>query len=432
MFKRAAVLAVASFALSFPALAGEAGDIAREHLYSGDLAGGVTKLGTLTQNDAEATFAGAFLTLVQSFEGFSQGLYRHGLAAPQTGPMGPMMSVPIPANPNPEKLDYATFRALLEDFSMGLSISVDQFGLAAEKAEEEGGEFKFRLDPVKIRMDINGDGTAAENETIGNILVSAFQMDPSAMAAPRPADTTARGQTTMPSHNTAPNTEIAFDRADASWLSGYSQVIEVQADFLLAHDFSDFFNSSFHRFFPKSGLPMQAFSQGGQLMLDPETDSAIADVIAAIHTINWPVVDRERMKRVYYGLQIITESSRQNWKAILEETDDDRELLPNPRQTAIFPGGEVTDEMVSAWLATLDTADQIIKGELLIPHWRFKQGFDLKAYFQTAERTDFVMILTGYGALPFLKDGPVATAESFAAANRVFGDNLLGYAFWFN
>jgi hypothetical protein len=42
------------------------------------------------------------------------------------------------------------------------------------------------------------------------------------------------------------------------------------------------------------------------------------------------------------------------------------------------------------------------------------------------------MILTGYGALPFLKDGPIATAEDFAAANRVFGDNLLGYAFWFN
>ena len=42
------------------------------------------------------------------------------------------------------------------------------------------------------------------------------------------------------------------------------------------------------------------------------------------------------------------------------------------------------------------------------------------------------MIMTGYGALPFLKDGPVADAESFAAANRVFGDQWIGYAFWFN
>ncbi len=69
---------------------------------------------------------------------------------------------------------------------------------------------------------------------------------------------------------------------------------------------------------------------------------------------------------------------------------------------------------------------------MLIPHWRFKQGFDLKAYFETAGETDLVMILTGYGALPFLRDGPIADAESFAAANRVFGENILGYAFWFN
>lgn len=87
---------------------------------------------------------------------------------------------------------------------------------------------------------------------------------------------------------------------------------------------------------------------------------------------------------------------------------------------------------MAAWRATLDVADRILAGELLIPHWRFKQGFDLNAYFESATRTDFVMILSGYGALPYLRDGPVATADSFAEANRVFGDNLLGYAFWFN
>jgi hypothetical protein len=43
-----------------------------------------------------------------------------------------------------------------------------------------------------------------------------------------------------------------------------------------------------------------------------------------------------------------------------------------------------------------------------------------------------VMIMTGYGALPFVKEGPVASAETFAQANGVFGGNLMGYAFWFN
>ena len=72
------------------------------------------------------------------------------------------------------------------------------------------------------------------------------------------------------------------------------------------------------------------------------------------------------------------------------------------------PDASITDEKVAAWRATLDEADKVLDGELLMPHWRFKQGFDLKAYFETATRTDLVMLLTGYGALPFLKDGPIA------------------------
>ncbi|UXN72261.1 hypothetical protein N8D56_12735 [Devosia sp. A8/3-2] len=42
------------------------------------------------------------------------------------------------------------------------------------------------------------------------------------------------------------------------------------------------------------------------------------------------------------------------------------------------------------------------------------------------------MLMTGSGALPYLKDGPIADGRSFAEANRVFGTNWLNYAFWFN
>src|SRR5690606_15103041 len=128
----------------------------------------------------------------------------------------------------------------------------------------------------------------------------------------------------------------------------------------------------------------------------------------------------------------ITGLSRRNWEAILAETDDNRELLPSPRQHGITPDAMITEEQVNAWMAALDTADQVLDGTLLIPHWRFQKGFDLKAYFETARKTDLVMLITGYDALPFLKDGPIASAESFRAANEVFGDALIGYAFWFN
>ena len=106
--------------------------------------------------------------------------------------------------------------------------------------------------------------------------------------------------------------------------------------------------------------------------------------------------------------------------------------VPSAAKARNVPGSMFGSASASAWLATLDTVDQVLAGELLIPHWRFSKGFDLKAYFESATRTDLVMLITGYDALPFLKDGPIASAQSFAEANRVFGDALWGYAFWFN
>ena len=56
----------------------------------------------------------------------------------------------------------------------------------------------------------------------------------------------------------------------------------------------------------------------------------------------------------------------------------------------------------------------------------------MKTYFETATETDIVMLLTGQGALPYLADGPIADAESFAALNRVMGEDWPLFALWFN
>jgi hypothetical protein len=417
---------------ALPAGAGEAGDATREALYAGDLAGGIQRLAPLVGSDPEAAFGTGLLTFVSAIEDLSQALYRHGLAAPETGAMGPALMVPVPANPDPEPLDYDTVRAIL-----GLLVTtLDEAGAMLEAAGESG-DYVVLIDPLRIRIDVNGDGAADVAESVETIFTQAFGMArPGAAGRPvaPPAGESRSGRMqggTAPSA-AAPDTSIGLDRADAIWLAGYSQVLAAQADYLLAHDFSDLVNASFHRLFPQAGLPMEDFARGGMLMMDPESDTAIADAIAAIHTLNWPVVEPERLKGVLArGFKVI-ELSRRNWDAILSETDDQRELVPSPAQTAIVPDGVVTDEVVAAWRETLDVAEQVLRGDLLVPHWRFRQGFDLEAYFESATRTDIVMLLTGYDALPFLRDGPVATAESFAAANRVFGNEFLGYVFWFN
>lgn len=425
-----ALLALALGAM--PATAGQGGDILRNSLYRGTLSLGTAVLQPLAEaGDTEAQFGLGMLQMVTALQGLTQALYRHGLAAPETGPLGPVLGIPMPPNARPEPLDYAKFRAVLITF-------VDELDTARAtlSAAGESGDYVIVVDPLQIRIDVNGDGKADTGETVAAVVGIALG-DPSLTerpaVPPTAPDGTRRGRSENPSEAQVPPAPagIGFDRADAIWLAGYSDVFAMQADFLLAHDFSEFFNATFHRFFPRAGLMMQQYARGGQLVLDPETDTAIADLIAGIHTLDWPVIEPERLKRVRARAQEVTNYSRRNWEAILSETDDTLELVPSPKQTSLGDR-QITDEQVAAWRKTLDTVDQVLDGELLLPHWRFGQGFDLKAYFETATETDFVMILTGLGALPYLKDGPIADADSFADANRAFGGDLIGYALWFN
>jgi hypothetical protein len=326
-----------------------------------------------------------------------------------------------PANPSPEKLSYEQLHGMLDDFVTALDGARDYFEMAGA-----AGDYVIGIDPLRVRIDIDGNGTTEPGETLAALLRSAGDFTDLGFADPLPAD--GKSKTKAPQVDTS----IGFDRADAMWFAGYTQIVAAPVDLLLAHDFSGFYAAYLHRVFPKAGLPMQEYTRGGTLFMDADSDSNIADMIAAIHTLDFPVTDGARLRGVLERLKSITTYSRRNWELILAETDDNRELVPSPGQTSIVPGMDVTQDTVDAWLETLDVVDKVLEGELLVPHWRFTQGFDLRAYFETATETDLVLLLSGSGALPFLRDGPVADARSFAAANRHFGADWLNYAFWFN
>lgn len=284
------------------------------------------------------------------------------------------------------------------------------------------GEFAVEIDVAKIRVDIDGDGEAGETESVGAFLAMAAgvgeRVDMGTGLAPEMV---------------LPASVFAFDGSDALWLAGYSQVLAAQSDFLLAHDFEDFFNAALHRLFPGAGLPMEAYASDGQMFMDRDTDALLADAIAMIHTIDWPVIERERLLAVRDRALAMIDLSRRNWAAILAETDDNLEFMPAPGQTPQTTVMAVTKPMVEAWLETLDVAEAIIGGELLLPHWRYRNlGFDLAAWVEGAERTDLVLLFTGLDALPYLREGEIADAESFAAANSVFGRSIWNYALWFN
>lgn len=414
------------------AVAGQGGDLARQHLYAGTPAAGIKVLTPLADaGDAEARFGIGLLLFASALQDFTGTLLGYGMITPNPAHFEPLGT--RRDGIEPAALSYAALREVLQAFASDLDTARDVLVQAADM----GGDWVVPVDLARVRLDLDGDGAGSEAESLaalGAALAGEVRAGPIPLEVPNiiPDVAPERPRGVAGGALGQPVAGIGFDRADGYWLAGYTQVVASQVDFLLAHDFEDTFNAVGHRLFNSPALPMSPFAEGASLFMDPSTDAAIADLIAAIHTISWPVIEPERLAGIADRLHAITSLSRRNWQAVLAETDDVMELVPSPRQTALDPDARVTDEMVVVWHETLDIVDRIIDGELLLPHWRFQQGVDLKAFLTGATRTDMVMLLSGLDMLPFLAEGPKADAEAFAGANRVFGNDIWSYVFWFN
>jgi hypothetical protein len=331
--------------------------------------------------------------------------------------MLPVLRFPVPANPNPESIDYAKMRgiyaALIEDLAK----------VEATLAPLPAGEFKLKLNLTSIRLDLDGDGRGSQEESLGGIVM---QM----VAGPRRSRL---GPQQSPA-DALPPLNIAFDRADAIWLRGYAKFISAFSEFALAHDWQDAFNATAQLFFPivEGGLNVGALSRPNRQM-GGEEGGSIADAIAFLHMLRFDLVEPDRMSRVRQLLLDMIKLSRENWAAIQAETDDEEEWLPSPKQKNVAIGvTDITDDILQAWFATLKQLEDALEGRVLVAHWRFNKGIDLKMVFEEPQRFDFLLWITGQAAVPFLKDGPALSSQTWNEWQRAFRGNFLGIALWFN
>lgn len=398
----AAMLAVAP-----PAAADEAAvKQTQETLLSGKLADGAAALQAMIDanggND-EARYGLGMIEFVQAVEHLSQGLYRYGLQPPHSIVM-PIVRLPVPENPNPEPIDYGKFRALLQRFVDDLTVT--EKTLAAVKS----ADVKIPVTLATIHYDANGDGTVTEDEQFLTVLSAILDIDAEDLGH-------------------ADSFVVAFDKADTYWFRGYANVLMALGEFLLAYDWHESFDDSFHVFFPKAHSPFQeALAPPGTGFITSET--ALADLISYLH-IRWPVAEPARLRAVRDHLKAMIDLSRLDFEAIKAETDNDREWIPNPLQTAAT-GSTITAAQITAWYKVLDTYEALLDGKLLMPHWRMKQGVNLRRVFEEPQPFDLVLWITGPAALPYVEDGPMLTSEQWDAITSAFEDNFGSYAIWFN
>lgn len=383
------------------------------HLQAGTLPTCERELAELLKKnpkDPQARYGLGTIQFLHAVEGLAQDLHRYGFM--QTSWIargGPLIGdqLPLPPNPKPEQIDYLKSRKIYQDFVTRLEQAEATLALV------DSPDVKLPVHFGLIRLDLNGDGSGTDDESLWKIY-----------------ERMNRGARVQEAQ--AKQFVITFDAGDVLWLRGYCHLLMGLSETLLAYDFQELFERCGHILFAnvKSPYPFLPI-QGKEEFLSYDS---IVDLIAMIHLINFPVAEPKRMASALQHLESMVDVSSKSWDLILAETDDDNEWIPNPKQTGVIPNVKVTDEMIASWRHFLSEARDILQGKTLVPFWRAGagQGVNMRKIFTEPRRFDLVLWLQGTDVAPFLQEGKVTDPEVWQRLNRVFGGEFIGFAFWFN
>ena len=258
----------------------------------------------------------------------------------------------------------------------------------------------------------------------------------------KPADTETAWKTYQRLNHTSDPTEkdaetflIQFDAGDVPWFRGYCHLLSALAETFLAYDESSLFDHTAHLFFMKPKVPFPFLFRAPRGAVTDFDTAAFGDLFAFVHLLNFPVREPARLSAALDHLTQVTKFSRESWRRILAETDDDHEWIPNPHQTGVLPNPGVTQERVDAWLKMLDEADAILAGKKLIPFWREgsgKTGLNLRRVFTEPTPFDLVLWIQGTAAAPYLENGTLTDRAVWSEFDRAFSGQALGFSLYFN
>ncbi|TWT32578.1 hypothetical protein [Blastopirellula retiformator] len=385
---------------------------AEESLVSYDLASGKAALEDyLAENEGDASqrFGLGVVQFASAVETMSQSFYECGVRDHRQ--QIPFLRIVAAENPNPKATSYQDVRNILQRF-------VDDLAVAEQTlAKVDDKEVKLPLPLFQIRLDLNGDGTTTEAETLAGVAMHLRMIEnvPGNAGVDRPYETV-----------------VAFDYADCLWLRGYCHLLSGLAETWLAYDMQQLHDRAGYVLFEKIDSPHAYLGEAKKTF--PISGVDIIDVVALIHLINFPVKEPAKLKDAHaHFLQVIS-LSRRTWDTIEAETDDDREWIPSPKQSSPVSRVRTTPEMVTTWREFLDELEAILQGEKLAPHPRIVdgRGINVKKVFFEPQPFDLVMWVQGSGATPFLEKGPITDQAFWSRINRAFNGQFMSFAVWYN
>lgn len=356
-----------------------------------------TRLSALPAPTPDELFALAGLRFLGGVEQALQLRWQTGIRADWSEL--PILRLPIPENPNARPFASADIDTLFR----GIATDMDAARVALAALGTQDVALEIALDD--LWFDINANSTREDGEdmrTIAGLTLAGagrWGMEPVA------------------------NPVIRFDTADVAWLSAYTHFLSGFVTLALAFDPApavDRVIASAARIYDLWGdtPPPNALD----MMFGRQVDRA-AMVLLALSTPPDPALTRAAHG---HFLSMITEN-RRFWALVEAESDNGAEWVPNDRQTSGL-GLPMPPGTGARWQAVLADAEKLLKGDLLIPHWRMgaEAGINLRRMFEDPAPVDLITWIQGEGLLPWAEKGPRATADSWRDFERlVQGDGIL-------
>ena len=382
---------IASLALAAPV---QALDLT-EMLAADGLVKTETRLSVIGGPTPDELFALGGTKFLRAIERGLQLRYRYGVS-PELD-MLPVLRLPIPPNPNPEPFRDEVIEELFAQIEADMAAAIKALDRIGD-ADDVG----VIIDPERIWFDIDGDGVMTEGESLPEIVGWTLGLR-------------LNDNQRMPT--------IRFDTSDAAWLSAYAHLISAFAEAVLALSPTEAIAEVRAA---SEGYQALNDATGGFARMDAQFGGGV-DIAATLLTAIQQQPDPDHSRAVLAHLEAVIADNRVFWTRLAAETDNDREWIPSDAQTTAlaltFPQG-----LGDTWLAVLSEAEELLKGERLLPYWRLGEGagLNLRKLLTDPPEIDIIGFVHGGSLLPYAEEGELMSTDALRQFERlVRGESIL-------
>lgn len=360
-----------------------------------------SRLAALYTPTGEEAFALAGLEFLGAIEQALQLRWQVGLEADWSEL--PILRLTIPPNPEAREIKGQD----ITDLIAGVTSGMDATRVALGRIDNR--DFGLEIDLADLWFDINANGQREAGEGIGDVAVEALGLWG---MAPEPGQIIVR-----------------FDGSDAAWLTAYSHLLSGTATVFQAYDPGPATDHILQSTRDMHALWGNTPPGNAWDMLFGKQVDRVAIILKALAQEPDPAL----AARAHGHFLAVIEENRRFWTLIEAETDNDREWIPNEKQVSAL-GLQLPPGTAARWQAVLADAEKLLKGEILMPHWRYgaEAGISLKKLFEAPPKVDLVGMIQGEALLPYAEKGVVMSGEAWSDFERLMQGDAVLFAVLFN